>query len=155
MEGATARQEADVRFAAVLTRVAGLAALAGMAAVAAQADEAAPVVETARLGKSQVTVTEYPFLTPDELTTLKLVMTNRQALAIFVPGKADKFSAMAVSPDEGFIREGKPVASAIAVADLPDAEAARQNAVESCDKARGKKSAACVVVLEVGPVPKK
>lgn len=122
----------------------------------AQAQEAAPVpVEEAKLGKSLVTFTRHPFLTDEEVATLQLVMSNRQALSVFVPGKPDAFSALAVSPDEGFIREGQPVASAVAVADLPDAETARANAVAACDAARDEKHAPCVVVLEVGPARRK
>jgi hypothetical protein len=135
-----------------LTGLAVVLALAGAGGVAAQ-DEVP--VETARLGKSQVTLTRHAFLTEQEVTTLHLVMSNRQALSVFVPGKPDAYSALAVSPDEGFIREGKPVASAVAVADLPDADTARLNAVEACDKARNPKHAPCVVVLEVGPARKK
>lgn len=112
-------------------------------------------VETAKLGKSQVTLTAHSFLTPEELQTLRLVMTNKQALSVFLPGKPANFSALAVSPSEGFIRGGKPVASATAVADLPDAATAQMNAIQGCDKARAKASAPCVVVLEVGPAKKK
>ncbi len=112
-------------------------------------------VETAKLGKSLVTLTAYPFLTPEELQTLRLVMTNKQALSVFLPGKPANYSALAMSPSEGFIRSGKPVASAIAVADLPDAATAQANALQSCDKARAKDSAPCVVVLDVGPAKKK
>ena len=71
-------------------------------------------VETAKLGKSQVTLIAHPFLTPEELQTLRLVMTNKQALSVFLPGKPDSYSALAASPSEGFIRGGKPVASATA-----------------------------------------
>lgn len=112
-------------------------------------------VETAKLGKSQVTLTAHSFLTPEELQTLRLVMTNKQALSVFLPGKPANYSALAMSPSEGFIRGGKPVASAIAVADLPDAATAQTNAVKGCDKARAKASAPCVVVLQVGPAKKK
>ena len=135
-----------------LTGLAGVLALAGAGAVAAQ--EEVPV-ETARLGKSLVTFTHHAFLTGQEVATLQLVMSNRQALSVFVPGKPDAYSALAVSPDEGFIRDGQPVASAVAVADLPDAETARLNAVEACDKARAPEHAPCVVGLEVGPARKK
>jgi hypothetical protein len=110
--------------------------------------------ETAKLGKSQVTLFAHPFLSPEELQTLRLVMTNKQALSVFLPGKPDSYSALAASPSEGFIRGGKPVASATAVAELPDVDTARMNAVQACDKARAKDSAPCVVILEVGPKKK-
>lgn len=135
-----------------LTGLACVAAV-GLAGVAG-AQEAVPV-ETAKLGKSLVTFTHHPFLTEEEVATLKLVMSNRQALSVFVPGQPDAFSALAVSPDEGFIRQGQPVASAVAVADLPDAETARANAIAACDAARDPAHAPCVVVLEVGPARRK
>lgn len=126
--------------------VAGLAGLALMTSSALAEDVP---VETATLGKSAVTLHIHPFLKDDELATLRLVATNEQALALFVPSQKG-FAAMALSPDDGLIRDGQPVPSAIALADLPDAETARLKAAEACDKARsGKKP--CVVVLEVSP----
>lgn len=125
-----------------------LAALLALAAGGAAAQEVA--VETATLGKSAVTLHLHPFLTDEELATLRLVMTNKQALAMFLPGKAGTYAAMAVAPDEGFVRDGAPVASASALADFPDAEAARAAALAACDGAR-KAKAPCVIVLDVGP----
>lgn len=109
-------------------------------------------VETAKLGKSNVTLHVHPFLTEEELATLRLVMTNKDALAVFVPGKPGSFAAMAMAPDEGFIRDGAPVVSAMALADFADAATAAAEAMAACDAARKAKSkASCVVVLEVGP----
>lgn len=124
----------------------GLICAAATGAVAvAQAIE----VEEAVLGDATVRLYLHPFLTSDELTTLRLVMTNEQALALFVPN-ADGFAALAAAPAEGVIREGQPVASAIALAELPDAAAASKAATAACDQAKAG-GEPCVVVLEVAP----
>ena len=106
-------------------------------------------VEEAALGNSTVRLYVHPFLTADELTTLRLVMTNEQALALFVPNSAGH-AALAAAPGEGVIREGKPVASAIALADLPDPASAAKAASAACDQAKTT-SSPCVVVLEIAP----
>lgn len=108
-------------------------------------------VETTTLGTSAITLHLHPFLTEEELTTLRLVMTNEQALSLFVPGTLGH-AALAVSPDDGFIRVGAPMGSATAVADLPDAEAAGTAALAGCDAAK-QGTAPCVVVLEIAPAP--
>ncbi|MFZ1471038.1 MAG: hypothetical protein WAT09_18980 [Paracoccaceae bacterium] len=123
---------------------AGLAAL-----VAGQAFAAEVPVETATLDTAEITLHLHDFLQKDELATLRLVMSNADALALFVP-KAGGYAALAVSPDDGFIRDGKPVESAVALAELPDAETAAANALKACDDLR-KGSAPCVVVLSVAP----
>jgi hypothetical protein len=120
------------------------------AAGMAQAQEVP--VETGTLGGSQITLHVQPFLTPEELATLRLVMTNEQALAIFVPDATKGFAAMAAAPDEGFIRESKPVASAVAIAGMGDATAAREAAMQGCEAAR-KEGEPCVTVLEIAPAP--
>lgn len=128
-----------------------VAVFAGMAALAAALPVMAETVavETKINGTSEVALHLHPFLSAEELAMLRLVQTNDQALAIFVPGKAG-FAAMAVSPDDGFLKNGQPVASAIALADLPDAATAEKEALAACDAARkGKKS--CVLVLTVAP----
>lgn len=127
-----------------------VAAVLGLTALPVLAQDVP--VETAKLGKSNVTLHVQPFLTEEELATLRLVMTNKDALAVFVPGKPGSFAALAMSPDEGFIRDGQPVGSAMALADFKDAAAAATEAMAACDAARKPKSkASCVVVLEVGP----
>lgn len=138
-----------------LAMVLAMAGLAGALGSPAQA-EGVPV-EEAVLGDAQVRLYVHPFLAADELATLRLVMTNEQALALFVPN-ASGFAALAAAPSEGVIRDGKPVASAIALADLPDAASAAKAATAACDQARrggdaGASAAdeACVVVLEVAP----
>jgi hypothetical protein len=124
-----------------------IAALLVLATVA-HAESEAPT-EQATLGTSTITLTVWPFLTEDELTVLRLVTTDANALALFVP-EATGFSALAASPDDGFIRDGAPVASAIALSGLPDAETARTNALATCaEKKAG--AADCVIVLEVAP----
>ncbi|NEX44856.1 hypothetical protein [Pseudotabrizicola algicola] len=132
-----------------MTRAGGAAALLVLAAGFAQA-QSVPV-ETGVNGGSAVSLHLHPFLTPEELTTLRLVASNDQALSLFVTSRSGH-AAMAMSPDEGFVRNGSPVPSAVALGDLPDAAAARTAALAECDKLR-KAKAPCVVVLEVAPSP--
>jgi hypothetical protein len=105
--------------------------------------------EVSTLAGSQVTLYLHPFLTEEELVTLRLVTTNEQALSLFVASRKGN-AALAISESDGFIRDGKPAASATALADLETPEAARDAAIAACDAAR-KGDKACVVVLEVGP----
>lgn len=124
--------------------------VAALAAFGASAASAGIVpMEEATLGKAQITLHVHDFLKDDELAALRLVLVNSDALALFVP-KSGGHAAMAVSPDEGFIRDGALVKSAVALADLPDAATAQTEAVKACDALR-KGKAACVVVLEVAP----
>lgn len=106
-------------------------------------------VETRTLAASTITLHLHPFLTDEELKTLRLVMTNEQALSLFVPEKQG-YSGLAVSPEDGFIRVGAPMGSATAVGDLPDAQAARAAALKGCDAAKAG-SSPCVMVLEIAP----
>jgi hypothetical protein len=126
---------------------AGVAMALGLATVAAaEADK----TETGELGASSITLHLQPFLTEAELAMLRVVMTNPDALAIFVPDSSKGFAALAVSPDDGFLPEGAPAASAQAIGGLPDAAAAAKDALAACDKLR-KGEAACVLVLEIAP----
>lgn len=118
-------------------------------ALPALAEEAK--VETSTLGNSVVKFHVLPSLDETELKTLRLVATNKQALALFVPGDGKGFSAMAISPSEGFLRDGAPVKSATAIAGFADADSAAKGVVAACDKARKKASEACVLVLEIAP----
>ncbi|WP_426032002.1 hypothetical protein [Cypionkella sp. TWP1-2-1b2] len=106
--------------------------------------------ETVALGASSITLHLQPFLTETELATLRVVMTNTDALAIFVPDTSKGFAALAVSPDDGFLPAGAPAASAQAIGGLPDAASAAIDALAACDKLR-KGDAACVLVLEIAP----
>jgi hypothetical protein len=125
-------------------------AIAGVLAVLAGAALAQDVpTEVSTIARQQVTVHLHPFLTEAERTTLRVVATNDQALALFVT-KRGRHSAVAVAPGEGLFRESMPVASAFAISDLRDAETARSAALEGCEAAR-KKGPACVIVLEVAP----
>lgn len=128
---------------------AGFVAAAVLAAGTLQA-QTVPV-ETGVNGGSAVSLHLHPFLTPEEVSTLRLVASNDQALSLFVTSRTGH-AAMAMSPEEGFVRNGSPVPSAVALGDLPDAAAARTSALAECDKLR-KASAPCVVVLEVAPSP--
>ncbi|MBE2275941.1 MAG: hypothetical protein IAE87_06545 [Rhodobacteraceae bacterium] len=126
--------------------------LAG-AALAGTALAGAVPIERGVLGQSEVTLYRHPFLQDEELATLRLVMTNEAALAIFVPqdkAAAGGFAALAASPDDGFVREGKPVASAVALAGLADAAAAETAATDACNALR-QGAAPCVMVLLVEP----
>ena len=109
--------------------------------------------ESATLAGRQVTLHLHSFLTEDERTTLQLVMTNAQALAVLAPAgaSAKDYTALALSPDEGFIREGAPVNSAQALSGLADPITARSAAEAECNRRRAKGAAACVTVLEVEP----
>lgn len=107
--------------------------------------------EVNTLQGAKVTLHVYPFLKPDELKTLRLVATNSQALALFVPGDKSHYSAMALAPDDGFMKDGAPVNTAIALSDFTDPASASAAAKKACDDKRGKKGKACVIVLEVGP----
>lgn len=105
--------------------------------------------EVSKIDGAKVTFFVHPFLDATELTTLRLVATQSQALKLFVP--SDKgYAAIALSPDDGFIRGGKPAASASAIAEMPDAAAAAAAALELCNAAR-KGSADCVIVMEISP----
>ncbi|MEO6298672.1 MAG: hypothetical protein ABIV25_15465 [Paracoccaceae bacterium] len=126
--------------------VLGLALVAGLASgVAAQTVP----TEMAKLGGQKITLYVYPFLTENELTTLRLVQHNKQALAVFVPG-TEGFAALAIAPNEGFLRDGSPVPSAVALSGLPDATSAAVAVLKGCDAAR-KGGEPCVIVLEIGP----
>lgn len=105
--------------------------------------------EVSTLGTSQVTLYPQPFLDETELSTLRLVASNKEALALFVPSSKG-YAALALSPEDGFLNEGAPAASAVAIADLPDAASASAAALKGCDEKRIGKSP-CVIVLEVGP----
>lgn len=133
-------------------RAAGLALAVGVSLAGGVLAGAVPFEEAA-LGGSRVTAYLHAFLTEEETAALRLVMTNEQALAIFVPqdGAGEGgHAALAVSPEDGFIREGKPVASAVALSGFADAPAAEAAALAACDAAR-KGAADCVVVLRVAP----
>jgi len=131
----------------MMQRMGMAAALVAFGATAAFAGDVP--VEQASLGEARITLHVHEFLQDDELAALRLVLVNSDALALFVP-KSDGYAAMAVSPDDGFIRDGALVKSAMALADLPDAATASAEAVKACEALR-KGTAACVVVLEVAP----
>ncbi len=105
--------------------------------------------EVFTLDAVDVTLHLHPFLTDEEATTLRVVGQSPDALALFVPASSS-FGAIALAPDEGFIRDGMPVDSASAVADLPDATQARDAALMECNAARTG-GPACVIVLEIAP----
>lgn len=126
---------------------AGVALALGLATAAAAETVK---TETGALSGSNITLHLQPFLTETEVSTLRVVMTNPDALAIFVPDTSKGFAALAVSPDDGFLPAGGPAASAQAIGGLPDAASAAKDALAACDKLR-KGEAACVLVLEIAP----
>ncbi len=125
----------------------GFGVAAAVMATASVAQDA--VAEEFELDGVSVTVLAHDFLTEEELMTLRLVGQNSEALAVFV-NVGDGFAALAVAPDEGFVRGGVPVNSASALSDLPDLNAARAAALEACNAARDG-GADCEVVLEIAP----
>lgn len=125
-----------------------LAAALVLIAAGAGAQTAVPI-ESGTQGSVGITLHVHPFLAPEELSALRLVLTNEQALDLFVP-KGSGFAALAVSPEDGFIRDGALAASAQALGELPDAGAARAAATSACDALR-KGASPCVVVLEIAP----
>ena len=104
-------------------------------------------VESYQLDGVEVQVIVHPFLTEEEVATLRLVGQNRDALGLFI-AEGTGYSALAIAPDEGFIRNGVPIASAMALSGLETAEAARQAATQACDEAR-QGGQPCAIVLEV------
>lgn len=98
---------------------------------------------------SEVTVILHGFLTEEETDTLRIIGQSPDALALFLP-EGGQFGALAVAPDEGFIRDGIPVDSAMAMGNLPDLDQARNAALEGCDAARAG-GAPCEIVLEIAP----
>ena len=132
-------------------RMVGL--MVGLGAVMAAAVSSPALAEVAtevsRINGAKVTFYVHPFLDETELATLRLVATTEQALSLFVPSKTG-CAAIALSPDDGFIKAGKPAASASAVAELPDAAQAATKALEMCNAARSG-AADCVIVMEISP----
>jgi hypothetical protein len=114
----------------------------------ALAQDAVPT-EVSTLDGATVTVHLHPFLSEQEVGLLRLVASNSDALAVFVPDR-NGFAAMAVSPDDGFIRDGVPVASAVALSAMPDAATAAAEAIAGCEAKRSG-AAPCVVVLDISP----
>jgi hypothetical protein len=125
----------------------GVAAVLGMALAGALGVQAAEV-ETFQLDGVEVRVFAHDFLTEEEIMTLRLVGQNPDALALFVTDAG--FAALAVAPDEGFVRGGMPVASASALSGLDSAEAASAAALDACNAARTG-GAECVLVMDVAP----
>lgn len=115
---------------------------------------AAPVLaevatETSAMGDFTITLYLHDFLTQDDLTTLRIVAKDKNALAMFVP-EGGGFAALAASPDDGFIKDGMPATSASALSGLPDAASAAAQAIAAC-QAASKAKTPCVVLLEVAP----
>lgn len=123
-----------------------------VAAGAAGAQETVTVpVETTEIEGNIATLRLYPFLTEEDVTLLRVVASNKETLAMFVP-EGGGFAALAIAPKDGFIRDGQPVATAVAVGQLPDAASAAKSAIDQCNAARKReRDPECLVVLEVAP----
>lgn len=110
-----------------------------------------PPTETGSPGAAQVTLYTWDFLTAEELAALRLVLVNEDALAVFLPeGAGVGFAAMAMSPEDGFIRDGALVPSAVALAGFESQAEASEAAYAACNAARMGK-AECTIVLEIAP----
>lgn len=107
------------------------------------------MTEVYHLGEFEVRVLLHSFLTEDEMTTLRAVGQSQEALGLFV-SEGPGYAALAVAPDEGFMRNGLPVESAIALSGLDTLSEARRAANAACNSARTS-SAACVTVLAISP----
>lgn len=123
----------------ILASVAGVLAMAGP--LAAQ--------ELFEIDGARVTLHAHDFLSEEELTLLRLVGQNRDALSVFVP-EGGGYAALAVAPADGFISAGMPSASATAVSGLATLDVARADALSACNRARSG-GAECAIVLEVAP----
>lgn len=134
----------------MISRMAAILALGATSFMAHGAMAEGASVETNVLDGAKISLHTYPFLDATELATLRLVLTNSQALNLFLPDHKG-FAAIAVAPDEGFIRNGAPVASAVALGGMPDAKTAAAQALAACDAKRNASGQACVIVLELGP----
>lgn len=128
---------------------AGVIALA-FGVSAAQAQDA-PQGEVIAGGGAVVTLHLHGFLSSEEVTVLRHIAASPEARQALLGDTADGHAAIAVAPEEGFIRDGVPVGSASALSELPDAQSAREAALEACDAARAAGGAECVVVFEVAP----
>jgi hypothetical protein len=134
-----------------MRKLLGLGLVMGMVAGTAFAKDVP--VEVSTLEGTQITLHVHPFLTDPDLQVLRQVASNPQALAVFVPGDKSHYAAMALAPKDGFLKDGAPTETAIALSDFPDAAAAAKAVTEACDAKRGKKGKPCVIVLEIGPIP--
>jgi hypothetical protein len=120
---------------------------ASLFAVMASAQTA--TTERFELSGSIVTLNILPFLQAEELDTLRFVGQSQEALALFIPDGGG-YAAMALAPADGFVRDGVPADSAIAMSGLPDAAAARAAALRECNATRSG-GPACVVAMEIAP----
>jgi len=123
---------------------------AALLAPAALAQTAVPT-ETAQHSAATVTLHLHPFLQPGELAILRQLAGSEAAMQAFLSGRPGH-AAIAAHPAQGFFRNGQPVASATAMADLPDPESARREASANCQRLSRQRSA-CVILLEATPRP--
>lgn len=138
------RVKSSVQYGLACGLVLGVSPLGAPAVLAEQV-----AAEVFQLDGIAVTVLPHAFLSEEELMTLRLVGQNRDALAVFIP-EGSGFAALAVAPEEGFVRGGMPVESASAISGLPDLASARDTALAECNAVRNG-GQTCEIVLEVAP----
>ena len=105
--------------------------------------------ETYNVDASEVTIYLHDFLTETDIDALRILAQSTDALALFISSPGT-FGAVAVAPGEGFLVDGIPAESVVAISDLPSAEDADLAAREACDELRSD-TAPCVVTLAVAP----
>jgi len=105
--------------------------------------------EVTNLDQFSVTLHVQPFLSESDLEILRMIATSPEALALFMPDTAG-FSAMAASPEDGFLQADQPAASVTALGGLPDAATAASDAIAGCQKT-SKSATSGVLLLEVAP----
>ena len=135
-----------------MRRIWAAAVIATLAAGPAALAQSTVPSEVSRIGDVQIIRYLHGFLSDEERTLLMVIATNADALETMMGGAgASGHAAMAVAPGEGLVQGGMPSASAHAIAQLPDADTARAEALAGCEAAR-QRGPACVVVLEVAPL---
>jgi len=114
----------------------------------AQAQDAAS--EVTRAEGVEITLHRFGWMKPDDLATLQAIAQSADARLMLL-GPGGDFAALALAPADGLLAPDGVSATAQAVAQLPDAVAARTRALELCNGAR-RGGEPCAVVLEVAPL---
>jgi hypothetical protein len=118
----------------------------GLAAGAAQAD--LPPVQAGDFPDVTVAIWTYLSLSDEEIGLLNSFLDQPAALQGWLP--LTGHGALAFAPDEGLLRQGARVPSAVAVGGMASREAASAAALAGCDALR-QSAQPCLVVLQVAP----
>ena len=110
---------------------------------------AAQQTQTFTHDAAEVRLTLPDTLSEEDRSLLEIIAATPDVLATMLDTAAGH-AAIALAPAEGMIRDGVPPESATALGGLPNADAARREALRMCEAAR-RDGPACVVVLEVAP----